>query len=357
LVLPGFLLLGRLGAALTMALLAALALYFTLKALELTGAKGWPLQAVGAIGLFSSPLLLFSGLVYPEIPTACLVAIGLYLFLKKRWGWLGLTLGAMLWMHNRNVLIILPFLVCAVLEIARRKKDRDPQVRRLALGFGAPLLLLSLYFFLLYGVLTPLGAHNEPFTSLFRLSRFWIGFFGLIFDQECGLCFYYPIFALMVTGAALLFWERHLLRFPVLWTFVFYFLSMCFYENLGLTPAARYMVGVTPLLLVLIYPALQRTKWSSFGSYMTLFAFASGMLVNWILVALPWLRYNKLNGENRMLQILGDYLHMHLTAGAPSFQTPVIQWPSYAISLFWLVLTFGLSTLYFLKLQKNPSKG
>src|SRR5258708_8541212 len=65
LILPGFALLGRLGASLTMALLAALALYLTLRVMEETGAKGLPLWATGAIGLFSSPLFLFSGLIYP----------------------------------------------------------------------------------------------------------------------------------------------------------------------------------------------------------------------------------------------------------------------------------------------------
>ncbi len=110
LILPGFLIAGRLGAALTMALLAAWALYLTMRVLEETGAKGWFLHATGIVGLFSSPLLLFSGLIFPEIPTACLVALSLFLFIKKQWAWLGLSLGLMLWMHNRNVLIIIPFL-------------------------------------------------------------------------------------------------------------------------------------------------------------------------------------------------------------------------------------------------------
>src|SRR6185369_2483777 len=177
-VLPGFALAGRLGAALTMALLAALALYLTLSLMEKTGAKGWPLKAVGAIGLFSSPLLLFGGLVYPEVPTACLAAGSLHLYLKKRWGWLGLLLGFLLWMHNRNAILVIGFLGASTYQIWKDRRDLWLAIARLSAGFALPVLLLASYFYYMYGVFTPLGAHNEPFSSLFRLSHFFAGFFG-----------------------------------------------------------------------------------------------------------------------------------------------------------------------------------
>ncbi len=181
----------------------------TMRVLEETGAKGWALHATGMVGLFSSPLLLFCGLIFPEIPTACLVALSLLLFLKKRWQWLGLCLGLMLWMHNRNVLIIFPFLSFTLFEIWKDRKYRKAQLVKFGAGFGAPVLFLIIYFYSLYGVLTPLGAHNEPFTSLFRLGHFWDGFFGLLLDQECGLWFYFPIFGLVVTGGVVLWRSRN----------------------------------------------------------------------------------------------------------------------------------------------------
>jgi len=102
---------------------------------------------------------------------------------------------------------------------------------------------------------------------------------------------------------------------------------------------------------------LEKTKVPSFGYYTTMFAFVSGVVVNWVLAVVPWMRYNKLNGENMMLKVAGDLLRIPLTAGAPSFQTPVIQWQSYAVSLFWLVLTFVLSVLFLRKQTKNSLKG
>ena len=355
LVLPGFALLGRMGAALTIVLLAALTLYWTLRVLEETGAKGWALHATGVIGLFSSPLLLFSGLIYPEIPTACLVALSLLLYIKKRWAWFGLCQGLMLWMHNRNVLLVLPFLLFAGYEILENKKNRWQEMGRGVFGFGIPVLLLSFYFYSIYGVFTPLGAHNEPFTSLFRLSHFWDGFFGLLFDQECGLWFHFPIFALMVLGGFILYRSSNPLRFLVLGVFSFFYLFMSFYENLGLTPATRYMVGVTPLLLFMLYPAVEKIqkhpRWMKLAGFLLIV----GVLVNWILAAIPWMRYNKMDGENWILKITGNFLHMPLTSFWPSFNPAVVQPHSYVISVFWVGLVIAL-TVWFLKDKKTKGR-
>lgn len=343
LVIPGFVLLGRVGAALTMALMAALALFLTLKVMEETGAMGWPLRAVAWIGLFSSPVLLFSGLIYPEVPTALLMALILWLFLRKRWGWIGLSLGAMLWMHNRNVLLVIPLIVLLLIETASLGKDRGKALAKGFVGFLVPVVGLALYFLKVYGVFTPLGAHHEPFASLFPLSRFFIGFFGLILDQECGLWFHFPIFALMLAGGYLLFSSQNPLRRLVLWTFGFFYLFMCFYENLGLTPAARYMVGVTPFLLIMIYPVFEKIRLDEIWYKLTLFLFLVGVAVNWMLAAVPWMRYNRLQGENWILKIIGDFTHLPLTQWEPAFHATPIEWRTYLLSIYWLAVCIGLS--------------
>ena len=355
LILPGFALFGRLGAALTMALLAALALYLTMRALEKTGAEGWALHATGMVGLASSPLLLFAGLIYPEIPTACLVALSLLLFLNKRWLWMGLCLGGMLWMHNRNVLLVLPLLLFSVYEIWKGKKSRGREAGKFVLGFAVPVGLLSLYFYFIYGVFTPLGAHNEPFTSLFRLSHFWDGFFGLVLDQECGLWFHFPVFGMAVTGGAILWLSKNPLRGVAVTTLVFFYLFMSFYENLGLTPATRYMVCVTPLWLLALYPAVERLKKGEGWTWLTVLSFVAGVFVNWILAAVPWMRYNKLNGENWMLKIAGSFLHLDLTSADPAFLAPVVSLKSYLISAFWVGATVVL-TIWFLRVKTRKFK-
>jgi hypothetical protein len=355
LMLPGFKLAGRMGAAITMALLAALTLFLTLFFLEKTGAERLPLQAVGVVGLFSSPLFLFSGLIFPEIPTACLVATALLLFLKKRWAWLGFCLGAMLWMHNRNVLLVIPLLVFAALEISRQEKDRFSKAGKFIAAFAFPVASLVGYFLWVYGVATPLGAHHEPFSNLFYPGRFFIGFFGLILDQECGLWFHFPVFALMPAGIILLLRSRRPLNLFAAFTLSFFYLFMSFYQNIGLTPAARYMVGVTPLLLVALYAAFEKmSRWDAWAR-LTVGLFAVGVFVNGILAAVPWMRYNKLQGENWILKIAGGFLDLPLTRWEAAFQAPVIEMRSYFISLFWVAVVATLTVLFLKKARGNKS--
>jgi hypothetical protein len=335
-----------------MAVLAALALFLTLKVLEEAGALHPPLQAVGCAGLFASPLLLFSGLIFPEVPTACLVAAGLLLFTRKRWGALGFCVGLLLWMHNRNVLLVLPWLVWTGITLWRLKKNRKLASLEFTVGFLAPVAALALYFHSIYGVWTPLGAHNESFFSLFPLGRFFIGFFGLALDQECGLWFHFPVFALVPAGLWLVFRSKGPFKTGAPFLFLFYYLAMSFYENIGETPAARFMAGVTPFLLILIYPVIAKALKREYWNYGVIFLITVGGAVNWILAAVPWMRYNKLEGENWILKIIGGVLHLPLTRLEPSFNLSPVEPRSYILSVFWLAVT-ALLTAWFLKQQSR----
>ncbi|HVM32718.1 MAG TPA: hypothetical protein VMU88_06255 [bacterium] len=353
-ILPGFALAGRLGASLTMAFLAAFTIFLTLRVLEETGARHVPLQLVGAVALYGSPLLLFSGLIFPEIPTACLVAAGLLLFARRRWVALGFCLGLLLWMHNRNLLLVLPWLGLALLALWNLKKQRGSSALGFAGGLFIPLLALALYFHFLYGVFTPLGAHNESFFSLFPLSRFPVGFLGLSLDQECGLWFHFPVFALLLAGV----WMTFRLKGPFQWAapglFLFYYLAMSFYENLGETPACRFMVGVTPLALVLIYPAVEKALKREYWNYLAVTLAGVGVGVNWILAAVPWARYNRLEGENWVLKIMGNLAHLPLTRLEPSFNASPVEARSYLLAVLWMALASGLTVWFF---RKNSRKG
>lgn len=352
-ILPGFCLGGRLGAALTMASLAAWALFLTLRVLEETGARGLALRGLGWIGLFGSPLLLFSGLIFPEIPTACLVAAGLLLWTRGRWGGWGLCLGLLLWMHNRNDLLVFPGLGLTAYGLWRLKQKRTISILWFACGLFPPLAGLVLYFHALFGVWTPLGAHKEPFSFLFPLHHFLIGFLGLVLDQECGLWFHFPVFALVLGGIWMTLRSKSPLRLVAPFLFVFYYLAMSFFENLGETPATRFLVGVTPILLVLIYPALERVLTRRGWNILAAFLIGVGVLVNWVLAAVPWMRYNKLGGENWILKIVGGLVHLPLTRWEPSFNQVPVEPRSYFLSIFWMTLVAGL-TVWFLKSETKP---
>ncbi|MGH7738952.1 MAG: hypothetical protein ACREL1_02280, partial [bacterium] len=347
-ILPGFYLAGRLGAALTMAILGAFALFLTLRVLEETGGGGAALRTAGLIGLFGSPLLLFSGLIFPEIPTAYLVAAGLLLWARGRWGGWGLCLGLLLWMHNRNDLLVFPGLGLTAYGLWRLKQKRIISIARFTCGFLPPLAGLVFYLRALLGAWTPLGAHKESFSFLFPFHHFFVGFFGLVLDQECGLWFHFPVFALVLGGIWMTIRSKSSIRMAAPFLFIFYYLTMSFFENLGETPAARFLVGVTPILLVLIYPVLEMTLKRRGWNVLVSFLFGAGVAVNWVLAAVPWARYNKLEGENWILKIVGGLVHLPLTRWEPSFNQVPVEPRSYFLSMFWMALVIGL-TVWFLK--------
>jgi hypothetical protein len=250
----------------------------------------------------------------------------------------------------------MPLIFSSLYEAHMDRGEWARRARQIFLGTLFPLLALIAYFHSIYGVWTPLGAHHEPFNSLFRLKHFWDGFFGLLFDQECGLWFHFPVFALTVAGGFLMAHSRNPLRGMVLGTLVFFYLFMSFYENLGLTPATRYIVGVTPLLMLTLYPVFESLNGKGGWARLGFLTFGIGVSINWLLAAVPWMRYNKLDGVNFILKIASGFIHLPLNEFEPAFQAPVVEWKSYLLSGFWLMTVMVLSAL-FIRLHKTSGKG
>jgi hypothetical protein len=348
----GYVLAGRLGAAMTVSACAALCLAWTLAALSLMRFERQTVIWVGWVGLFASPLLLYSGLLLAEIPSALVLAGILWAAARKRWVWIGLGLGLLPWMHNRNILLIPPILV-ALAMAGKIGKVSPKTVRGFALAFFAPLLLLAIYFMGVYGVWSPLGAHHESFESLFLIERFPINVCGLFLDQEAGLWFYFPVFIFLPAGMILGWKRRGFLFKAAVSTTIFYFFTMCFYQNLGLTPPARYWVSLTPLLLLLIAPAVQRLGRKRMAWKRTAGIFyATGVLLAYGFAVVPWMRYSKLQGEAWVLCIARKFTGLPWPLWEPSFHSQPVEMRSYLLSMLGFAVVAGLTAL-FLKIGRQ----
>ncbi len=346
--LPGFILAGRLGASLTLVAVTCGTLAGLLAWLGALGFKPLVVEQVGWIALFASPFLLYEGLLFPEMLTAgALVALGWALKEKKAYS-AGLVLGILLWIHNRNVLLVIPAL--GLLGWAgTRATLSGREARRILGGLLTLALPLAWTFHELYGVWTPLGAHHEGMGSLFPFDRFGVNFPGLLTDQEAGLWSYFPILALVPAG-----WVLGWKRGSGLWrsasiVLLVYYGSMSFYENLGLQPAARFLAPLTPLLLAVLAPALEALEKSKKPwrvTAMGLFGISAGL--NLSLAALPWMRYNPLKGSSWVLQLGQDLTGWPLPQGAPSFHALPIETRSYLLGWGALVAV-ALLTAWFVR--------
>ena len=349
--LPGFILAGRLGASMTVVAVTCGTLAGLLAWLGSLGFKPRVVEQVGWIALFASPFLLYEGLLFPEMLTAgALVALGWALKERKAYS-AGTIIGLLLWIHNRNVLLVIPAL--GLLGWAwTRAKLSGTEARRI-LGGGLTLALpLAWAFHELYGVWTPLGAHHEGMGSLFPLDRFLVDFPGLLTDQEAGLWFYFPILALVPAGLAL-GWRRG----SGLWrsasiVLLAYYGAMSFYENLGLQPAARFLAPLTPLLLASLAPVLEVLEKSRKAWRVTalgLFGTTAGL--NLSLAAVPWMRYNPLKGSSWVLQLGQAFTGYLLPQWAPSFHAVPIETRTYILG--WGALAAAaLLTAWFVRDQR-----
>jgi hypothetical protein len=167
------------------------------------------------------------------------------------------------------------------------------------------------------------------------------------------LWFYFPVFILLPAGMILGWKRRGFLFKAVVSTASFYFFSMCFFQNLGLTPPARYWVSLTPLLLLLIAPAIQwldrkRMAWKCLAGIF----YVMGVLLAYGLAVVPWMRYNKLQGEAWVLCVARKLTGLPWPSWEPSFHAQTVEMRSYVLSMLGFAVV-ALLTWRFVKKDKN----
>lgn len=178
-------------------------------AVQLTQAPGAVTLAWAAI-VGSAPFLINTFTIYPEIPAALAVAVGLVLTLRVTAGgvaWqdvvIGLAAGALPWLSTKYAPMSAALVAVA---LARRawplhSGERGWQVAsglRVVLPYGLCLLAWFAFFYAYWGTpnpSAPYGAMRQ--TSLFNTV---FGVPGLLFDQEYGLLIFAPAYLLAGTG-------------------------------------------------------------------------------------------------------------------------------------------------------------
>lgn len=198
LVLPAYAAGGHVGAALFMALLAALlANELRRLAAEWTGDEAVG-DGVGWLLALSAPLVHYAGLVFTEVPAALAVAWGLRLGRRPDVSpgqalACGAALAFLPWLNVRNA--VLTVLLLAFVLAGRPRA-------RTALAWTLPSLVSALslvaYHWALYGFLDPRRVYGRrPEFSVATLAE---GLPGLLLDQEFGLLVYAPVLALAPAG-------------------------------------------------------------------------------------------------------------------------------------------------------------
>ncbi len=256
---------------------------------ELTG-KLWIAWAVWLPIAFSDPVMIYSYLIFTELPVGLLL---IYAFRRLALGWgangplrlilVGVCIGYIPWLAWRCVPIAALLALYGAIQYVRYRSPETPALTRwnsirAALGqavrgapktlwFFVPLALsaggLLWYNNFMFGRPAPDNSVLEqgrvaifywPWQSMDNLAKFVTAIFGLLFDQNFGLLVYAPIYLLAVVGIiAMIRLGRGSDRRILLWTALFsvpYLAVICsFYAWHGVwCPPARYLATFVPLL-------------------------------------------------------------------------------------------------------------
>lgn len=333
---------GRVAVALALGLVGGLvALNSFLLAREAGGGENWS-AAVALLLAFSSPLLSYSFLIFPELPAALLTV---YAFRRarlptgpRRTVLTGIAIGLLPWLHPRFIVLALALALWFV--IGRRRTKRE-----LAL-LGAPGALsglgIALYNLWAFGSPLPNTGDHAGFGGPGNLLT---GAAGLFLDQQWGLLPYAPLYLLPAAGFPALIVQRRRDAFGLLLVTAPYVLLIAAYLHWWgeWGPPARYLTPIVPLAALPLAAARPATRWQC-GRVAAL-ALPS-LAIGALFVLWPETMYNHPTGEGHLWLRLAERGLPNLVPYLPSFVAPgpddVLLMP------LWIVLVGLLAVLLIL---------
>ena len=323
-------------------------------------------MASWAVFAFTSPILFYSGLIYPEIPAAIIL---LFIFraviFAKSPSFAAILSSAagIAFLPWLGIKYAVPAASAAILCLFTLYSRRTGLFSRLTAFLLPPILSVGGYFFFLwklYGNVLPSSLYNgtAPIAGS-RLDLFFHGNFweflrcgiGYLFDQRAGIFPFSPFYLLFIPGMILLARRSRgtvfkLLSF-LLPTWIFY--AMGYYWG-GYCPPGRTLLPFIWILALFSAVTLSEPQ-RLMGRFFCRLAILATFIVTLILIWNPtWLYHEHLSfftspeGEaSRLLTELSTPL-FNFPAWVPSLSSPgPVRWLPLALAL---ALTAGLTFLF-----------
>ena len=339
---PAYRLAGRTGAVATMALLAALLCWSTLRLARhpFADRPGQALVAYGALALLA-PTTLYATQIWVEVPAALLttLAIDQALSLANRSG--RRSIAGIVAAAAGLVLLKLRFTLLAV-PVMALAAWRAPRARRW-LGLGGIALAGALAVVLAFNQLVfghPLKIYRwRELLELYRQPPvdYLMGILGLGFDCAFGLLFVAPLWAALLIPVSRNHGGRRDWATVAAAVFALYFVVLAPRTSWfgGFSPPFRYGYVILPALAIGLIPVLTRRHRPLVRTVLTTLLAATVVLtVCWITV--PGWTYNLAHGRTYLL----DHLTMKLGRDAARFFPSMVRpnlatwlWPAAVVAL------------------------
>jgi hypothetical protein len=352
-ILPFFSMAGRLGVTVFINMLSAffIALIFYFLA-GIYGENKMPVFAA-LLCAFSLPVFMFSNQICSEILSGILILGATIIVLnKKKYFFAGCAVAALIpWSHPRNIIIWLCLGIITIIEYRR-------EIHKIAVFIiiqAVSGILLLWFNYSHYGSIMP-GAYTDTSALPGAKAAFSFnpgGIAGLFFDQEFGLFFYTPAFAVFLAGILLLYKTNRKIFFYSLLLFVPYFAMLSSYAGWsgGGGASPRFFVPVIFIFVLFVYEALRTIK-EKIEIYAAQILCFTGIAVSLVIFMVPWFRWNKGLGENWMLKFISGMLHVNIAGIFPSFWAG--NKPSIASAIFWCGIVIFINLyLFFSHIKKR----
>jgi hypothetical protein len=263
---------------------------------------------------FSLPLLSSSNMVATETASALLLTAAFYLLMykrKKNIVSIALLAAAFEWIHPRNLIVWSFFCLMVLFEYRKEIKEMAVYIIIQALG----ILLWIVFNFVVFGSVYP----SQPQGFSLNIN----GFIGILMDQEFGLFFYTPVYALIFSGLILLYRNsKKMLVYNLMMIVPIYLIMSCWIDWRGGGGASpRFLVPVITFFVIPLselFADCENTKKERLFGY----AAAAGFVMSLFMMLVPWFRWNKGFGQNWAVKIVSGFIHRDLSILFPSLWAP-----------------------------------
>jgi len=335
LLLPGFALAGAAGARATVALLAVLLCWRTLRLT--TRVVGPVPAAVAVLGLgLSAPLVLNAGAIYPDVPSGLALvlayeAIDTPILTIRRALALGLLLAVMPWLHVKLLVVVAAYMAWAAYTLLYGR-PRDGALKRgdgvartvfaAVLALDLPVLsvgVLSLFNGVVYGSPSPTAQFALRGQSLLTGNPLG-GLIGQLFAQGQGALGTAPLLLLAIPGAVALWRRDRATALKVgLITLPFWLITLTYRDWWGGDcPPLRYLVPMLPLWTLGLAALLAGLRATAARVAVGLVAAAS-LLLSLAIPGAPLYGWTLPDGQGGLLVGLGARLGLPLSSWFPLF--------------------------------------
>jgi hypothetical protein len=297
---------------------------------------------VAFIAGFSMPIINHVNNVATDVLSALVLSAAFYflMFEKNRYLIFSFLLMLSIWLHPRNA--IAAFCMFLLFVFYNRKNFKN--VFYSALLQSVNLFLLFFTNKMIYGeiLVKQTGNGNGIFSGFGH--NVINSFLGLFFDQEFGLFFYTPLFALIPAGYYFLYKIRRDVFYSLLFIFIPFLFFICSWDwRGGGGSSPRFFV---PLIFTLIIPTV--ALFIRYKDKILLYVLTViGFFMSLVMLLIPWFRWNKGHGDNWILKTISSFIKFDVTGFFPSI--PISEQCEVFPLTFWVIAVVILNVFVVLR--------